>query len=269
MKRTRFGYGHVVASIPLKQLVQSLAITPNNIYFIAARDNSPQILFQMPIAGGHEVELGTIALSPAQRGLPDALTAGSPDLFSVGSGMTWADGVIYGIAAWPGRIFRVSSNGELTLVKRLAIDWPEGLVFDGKQFWFLETSGMENRYGIHAIDLKTGRTVISVPSADKRVSGLAWGLGRFWVSSSAGHVYEIDINRAIGKRLLEAGAVNCFSGEYSRLGFGDGHLWGLDRDAQRLCKIKVREDQPQNRKEKGTAVRTDLAGNSVIARSSP
>lgn len=148
--------------------------------------------------------------------------------------------MIYGIAAWPGRIFRVSANGELTLVHRLAIDWPKGIVFDGKRFWFLESSGMENRYGIHAIDQQTGETVISVPSSDKKISGLAWGLGRFWVSNLAGHVFEIDIDRAVEKKSLEAGAVNRFAGVYCQLGFGDGHLWGWDREAQRLCKIKVR-----------------------------
>jgi len=116
-------------------------------------------------------------------------------------------------------------------------------VFDGKRFWFLENSGLDNRYGIHAIDPQTGQTVISVPSSDKKISGLAWGLGRFWVSSLAGHVYEIDIDQAIEKKSLEAGEANRFSGEYRCLGFGDGYLWGLDHEAKRLCKIKVRTDQ--------------------------
>jgi outer membrane protein assembly factor BamB len=243
MKRTQFGYGHVVASIPLNQLVQSVAIAPKDIYFTAARGNGPQALFRMPITNGREVELGTISISPSQKDLADALTRGSPDLFSVGLGMTWADGVIYGISAWPGRIFRVSTNGELALMNRLAINWPQGIVFDGKRFWFLENSGLDNRYGIHAIDPQTGQTVISVPSSDKKISGLAWGLGRFWVSSLAGHVYEIDIDQAIEKKSLEAGEANRFSGEYRCLGFGDGYLWGLDHEAKRLCKIKVRTDQ--------------------------
>ena len=116
-------------------------------------------------------------------------------------------------------------------------------MFDGKRFWFLENSGLDNRYGIHAIDPQTGQTVISVPSSDKKISGLAWGLGRFWVSSLAGHVYEIDIDQAIEKKSLEAGEANRFSGEYRCLGFGDGYLWGLDHEAKRLCKIKVRTDQ--------------------------
>jgi Carboxypeptidase regulatory-like domain len=243
MKRTQFGYGHVVASIPLSQFVQSVAISREYVYFTAARGHGPQVLFQVPITSGREVELGTISISPSQKNLPAALTAGSPNLFSVGSGMTWTKGVIYGVSGWPGRIFRVATNGELTLVHRLAIDWPQGIVFDGKRFWFLENSALDNRYGLYAIDSQTGRTVISVPSSDKKISGLAWGLGRLWVSSLAGHVYEIDIDQAIEKKSLEAGAVNRFAGEYRCLGFGDDHLWGLDPEAKRLCQIKVQADQ--------------------------
>lgn len=240
MRRTHFGYGHVLMSIPLNRLVQSVAISSKDIYFTATQDSGPQTIFRVPIAGGRAGELGTVSLSPAQRGLRDALTTGSPDTVAVGRGMMWADGVIYGIDAWPGRIFRVSTNGELTLVHRLAIDWPEGIVFDGTRFWFLENSNIDNRYGIRAIDSKTGRIEVSVPSRDTKIFGLAKGLGRFWVSSLAGHVYEIDIDQAIDNKSLEAGVVNRFPGEYCRLGFGDGCLWGLDREAQRLCKIKVR-----------------------------
>jgi hypothetical protein len=243
MNRTRFGYGHVVASIAVSQSVESMAISPNDIYFTEGRDDASAILFRIPKTGGPKVQLGTLSLSPIEKNPDKALMRGSPHLHSVKGGMAWVDGVMYGIADWPGRLFRVSTTGELTLQHPLAIEWPTGVVFDGKRFWFLENNEIENRYGIHAIDGQTGQTVSTVPSRDTQVSGLAWGLDRFWVSSLEGHVYEIDIARAVEKASLEAGRVNRFSGEYCRLGFCDGYLWGLDRDAQRLCKIKVRADQ--------------------------
>jgi len=88
MKRTQFGYGDVVASIPLSQAVQSLAIGPNAIYFTVGRGTTSPLLCQIDLEGRHEVELGTISISPAQKDLPDALAAGAPHVYSVGSGMT-------------------------------------------------------------------------------------------------------------------------------------------------------------------------------------
>lgn len=175
------------------------------------------------------------------KDIRDAFTIGTFSL-SVPVGLTWDDGVLYGIEAWPGRIFRVASNGELSFIRRLQINWPVSIVLHDKRYWFLENSGIDNRYGIHAVDSETGKEVLRIPTSDKKISGLAWGLNRFWVSSLAGHVYEIDMEQAIERKSLEAGAVNRFSGQYERLGFSDSCLWGLDRDAQRLCKIKVRGD---------------------------
>ena len=241
MKRTRFQYGNVVDSIAMRPQVQSFALAPKDIYFTLDRGGGIHVLFQMPIAGGHETELGTIALSRAERHSRDAFTIGTFSL-SVPVGLTWDDGVLYGIEAWPGRIFRVASNGELSFIRRLQINWPVSIVLHDKRYWFLENSGIDNRYGIHAVDSETGKEVLRIPTSDKKISGLAWGLNRFWVSSLAGHVYEIDMEQAIERKSLEAGAVNRFSGQYERLGFSDSCLWGLDRDAQRLCKIKVRGD---------------------------
>jgi hypothetical protein len=242
MKRTRVGYGQVIASIPLAQKIDSFAPGPRGIYFTTSWEHGSRFLWHLPFTGGPATELGTISLAPAQKDFQDALTTGSPQFYDVGRGMAYADNVLYGIGAWPARIFRITAKGELSLVHRLPIDWPQGLVFDGKRFWFLENSGIDNRCGLQAIDAQTGQLVVNLPANDNKISGLAWGMGRFWVSSMAGRVYEIDIEQAADRKSLEGGSVNQFPGCYSQIAFDGGYLWGLDSDAKRLCKIKVGRD---------------------------
>jgi hypothetical protein len=69
------------------------------------------------------------------------------------------------------------------------------------------------------------------------------GRDKFWVSSLEGWVYEVNLTQAVEKGSFEAGVVKQFSGQYYSLAFSDGYLWGLDPEAQRLCKIRVQQDQ--------------------------
>jgi len=74
---------------------------------------------------------------------------------------------------------------------------------------------------------------------DTKISGIAWGKERLWVSSLKGQVYEGDVNRAKQEGSREAGIVRKFAGQYDRLSYEGGYLWGLDAKANRICKINL------------------------------
>ena len=38
---------------------------------------------------------------------------------------------------------------------------------------------------------------------------------------------------------IDAGIIKRFPGQYDRLSYADGFLWGLDAKARRICKIRV------------------------------
>jgi hypothetical protein len=219
MKRTRFGYGDVVSSITLpKQQVHAIAVAPEHIYYTATAQGQPTSFYRMPLRGGESVKIAELPF---------------------GRGLVYADGAFYGTEAWPGRIYRISESGKPSLVRHLDINWPEGIAFDGKDLYFVEASGIDNRFGIHCFDTQSRQVTTRLRSEDNRITGVAWGNQRLWVSSLKGHVYEINLDRAKEKSSLEAGIVRRFPGEYTKLSFAHGYLWGLDTTAGRICKINV------------------------------
>lgn len=54
-----------------------------------------------------------------------------------------------------------------------------------------------------------------------------------------GRVYAIDCDAALSASTVEAGIWREFKGNYTRLAFGQGYLWGLDQEKRRICKIKI------------------------------
>lgn len=222
MTRVKFNYGDVLSSIALDKFdILSFALAPDQIYLTAMESGGTPAFYRLSFDRREPVKIGPL---------------------SIGRGLTCADARFYAIEAWDKKgFYEIAENGEPTLLHRLNIDWPESLAYDGRLFWFLEANGLENHYGLRALDPESGREVARLTMQDKDACGLAWGDGRFWISSRAGHVAEIDIERAKEMGTVEAGILHKFPGEYSRLSFANGFLWGWDPKAKRLCKINLRD----------------------------
>jgi len=221
MKRTKFGYGDVLSAFSVgKQNCHAIAVASDSIFYVASSEGEKPSLYRAKLDGTQAARLGE--LSPGGC-----------------SGLGFVQGTLYGTDWWPGRLYRISTNGQATLVKRLDIDWPRGLAFDGSNLWYLETSSIDNKYGAYAVDAGSGGVVIQLEGRDTKISGIAWGKERLWVSSLKGQVYEVDVNRAKQEGSLEAGIVRKFAGQYDRLSYEGGYLWGLDAKANRICKINL------------------------------
>jgi hypothetical protein len=231
MRKSRLGYGDVEWAIPIDDPVTricSVAVDDRWVYWAAKEGGESPVLYRME-----------------HNGL--ALTRISP--LPVGCGLTFAEGELFGVDSWPGRLFKIEPDGRSKEIRRLAVDWPYGLAFDGTQLWFLETQGTqpEKRYGAHAIDPKTGEEKAHFMTTNDQISGIAAAPreqgGRLWVSSAAGVVYEIDSAKATTAGKLEAGVLRKFPGHYDQLAWHAGRLWGVDNDAKRICRIRL-SDSP-------------------------
>ena len=119
------------------------------------------------------------------------------------------------------------------------IKYPRGAAFDGSCLWFLESDHTNQRFGLHAVDLERGAITNSLPSIDKHMTGLAWDERFFWISNAKECVNAIDRGVAASSGTVEAGIGREFRGNFTRLAFGQGHLWGLELEKHRICKIKI------------------------------
>jgi hypothetical protein len=70
---------------------------------------------------------------------------------------------------------------------------------------------------------------------------LAWDGEQFWLSSDEGRVYAVNRDFALRQGTVESAVGPQFSGKYSAIAFGQGFLWGLEKDRRRICKIKLRD----------------------------
>jgi serine/threonine protein kinase len=222
IRRSQLGYGNVTwAMVVNPPSVVGLAASSNRLYY-AAEEKGGITLFALDQPG---FSLSRIA----------PLTAGR--------GLAFVGKDLYAIDRWPGRLLRLDTDGRATEVCRLAVDWPSGLAYDGKNLWFLETSTTDNRFAVHAVDPQTGKEVMRFDSGDIRISGIAAaeikGATRLWISSLSGVVYEVDPAEAAKLGRLEAGIVRKFPGYYDHLSWSDGELWGVDNEAKRLCRIRL------------------------------
>jgi len=225
MRKTRLEFGDVVHSLPCpKERVFAIAVAPSHIEY-TARAGKKTGVYRMGLDG---------------KGI--TLVCRLP----IGNtGLTLRNGALYGVEYWPGRLYRIDvKEGQVKDVHRLGVDWPHGLAFDGKLFWYNEKARAENRFGLRAVDADTLKPVCRLESGDIRIRGVAWGNGRLWVSSLSGQVYEIDPERARGTGRMETGVLRTFRGTYRQLSFAEGYLWGLDTEAGRICKIAVSDHAP-------------------------
>jgi hypothetical protein len=222
MRKIKLGFGDVVESIAYgSRNISTIAVHDGYIWYTGTEENAHTRLYRMRPNGKESEEIGELA---------------------IGSGLAFCGDTLYGVEAWPGRLYKVSAKGEPSLVGRLNINWPKDLAFDGKNLWYIESSGIDNRYGVYALDLESRRVVVHFVSDDQRIQGLAWANNRLWISSLSGSVYEVDpdVAKATGK--LEAGILRKFGGKYWKLSCADGHLLGLDSEAKRICKILIKQE---------------------------
>jgi hypothetical protein len=180
----------------------------------------------------------------------EASNPGSPVAINSIGGLTWFDGVLYGVAWWPGRLYRIDPDSGLSGNWDLPVAWPRAIAFDAHRLWYLENSPDDRRYVLHAMEWPSRHDLGFAETTDSTVYGLAYGAGKLWISGDA-FVYEIDPDKALGSRTLDAATTRRFAGRYGQLSFGQETLWGLDRETSKLCQIKI--DSAASQPESGLA----------------
>jgi outer membrane protein assembly factor BamB len=226
LRRTRLRYGDVAWARHFDYAsVNGLAVADDWLYLTASEGNVMS-LYRMEHNGRSPMRIAPLPVK---------------------GGLAFVGDQLWGIEWWPGRLYRVELDGRSTHIRRLPLDWPRGLAFDGRSLWFLDAGGPENRYGVYAIDPKTGDQKAHLSCGDNRIAGIAVESaeegGRLWVSSLTGEVYEIDPARAGKTDKLEDGIVRKFPGWYDHLSYHRGTLWGVDNGAKRICIININQQE--------------------------
>lgn len=222
MNRFRYRFGDVVSVIPCgSPNVESFVLDAEHVYY-----GEGKTLFGMRKNGEGFAEVCSL---PAAKGL------------------TLARGKFYAVDVWPGRLYELEAGQEPRLVRHLQTHWPRDLSYDGKHIWYVENNRIDGEYGVHALEFGSWKPVIHLPTQDSGISGVAWGGGSLWVSSTEGKVYEVDLDKARLEGLVEAGIVQDFSGQYEALFHDGAYLWGLKRSAGRICRISVANSRAASR----------------------
>lgn len=150
-----------------------------------------------------------------------------------------------GITWWPVTLLTLHSAPPSLLLEPKhprdgnRLNWACGAAFDGSVLWLLESDTPNRRFGLHALDLDRRAAIKFLSSTDEQMQGLAWDGRSFWISNAKGRVYAIDRDMAVNGGTVQAGIGREFRGNYDRLAFGRGCLWGLERQRHRICKIKT------------------------------
>jgi hypothetical protein len=218
MRRSQIGCGDVDFAIPWQQAeIEVIAAAEDHLVY-TANDGGDSSLYRIGLDGGDCRRLwNTYGLV----------------------GIVYANGTLYAATQWPGRLYRIGDDGNTTEIASLGVDWPSDLAFDGQNLWFLDRSAFDHRFGVCAVAPDTGKPVGRFVSGDMKIIGLAWGNGRLWVSSNTGFIYEVDPAKALADGKMESGVLRKFNGLYSSLSFSRGYLWGVSRQARRICRINV------------------------------
>ncbi|MBL7107243.1 MAG: hypothetical protein ISS77_06525 [Phycisphaerae bacterium] len=197
MKKVKLGFGDVVESIPYNfQNISAIASHSGYIYYTGSSKNGHTNLYRMRFDGKELEELSKL---------------------EIGRGLAFYADTLYGLEAWPGRIYKVSEKGGASMIGRLNINWPSDMTFESQNLWYVENSGIDQKYGLYAINLESKNVVTHFTTKDKEIHGLAYGNDRLWISSLKGFVYEVDPKIAKAAGNLEAGIIRKFSGKYWKL----------------------------------------------------
>ncbi len=151
---------------------------------------------------------------------------------------------LIGITHWPGKLLDFDENppAEITELKHrdgTRLNWPRGMAFDGQWLWFIEQDLMNERFGLHAVDLERMVIANSIKTNDRGICALAWGNGQFWVSSRSSGCYVVSREAMLSQGTVDMARGRLFKGRYDYLAFGEGFLWGLEIANRRICKIKI------------------------------
>jgi serine/threonine protein kinase len=232
MRKTHHVAGDVGWAIPFADEVTTifgLAVEDRWIYFTAREGGESLVLYRQEHNGLARTRLGLLTME---------------------WGLTLANDQLFGLAWWPGRLYKVERDARSREVARLPLAWPRGLAFDGESLWLLETKGTlpEKNYGAYAIDPETGKIKERFTSEDTKITGIAAepkiSGGRLWISSASGVVYELDAAKAVKSGRMEDAILRKFNGHYDQLAWHAGQLWGVDNGARRICTLLLADRLP-------------------------
>jgi serine/threonine protein kinase len=219
MEKKTFNYGDVIYSIPfLYQRIHSFTFKNDKIVFCYT-DGEENILSQMDLAEESSSNIGRL---------------------NIHSSLEYVGNQLYATSRWDtSGLYLIDPPTTPKRLHDLPGKWLWGLAYDGKQFWLVENDEIDNRFGVFAIDEKSGQEMHHFVTTDLGICAIAYGKNHLWIASRSGCVYEVDPVIAGNTGRMETAIINKFKGYYSYLSFNDPYLWGLDNDAKRLCKIKV------------------------------
>ncbi len=156
-------------------------------------------------------------------------------------GLCWAEDKLWSVGTHDrAMLFELDPRGLIPPQSRFALPtrWPMGLAWDGTNFWFAEFNDQHtNRFGVFAVDGRTGEVQVHLPCSDTRLCDVAWGAGRLWLTSATAGLYEVDPDRARQGGTLEAGILTNYPGLWGDIEFADGQLWLLRNGW--LCRIEL------------------------------
>ena len=218
MRRTPAEPGSAVQSlVPSHSPIQALEFDKDAIYFVAGQGPTPR-LYRMTREGNGEQEICPV---------PPA------------NGIVRIGDLLYFTTQWPGRMYSVTQQGTINLVRHLETDWPGDVAFDGTTLWHVDANRMKNQVQVCAVDPSTGQAVGNFTSSDTRIFGIASLGGKLWISSELGRLYLVDPARAMRSGRLDGGLERTLSGDYRALATFNDQLWGVARDSDRICRIRT------------------------------
>ncbi|MBI2925198.1 MAG: protein kinase [Verrucomicrobia bacterium] len=225
VKKTRVGYGDVVETVRpglgWPQATQ-FAVAPTCIWHLASRTHHEFWLCRYDRQAGVTRQVAPIADLP---------------------GLVLAGHTLYGVGTSTNRgLYRINEEGRTTWLFDLPTPWPQSLAWDGRNFWIVELTSQDNRYGLYELDGQTGQVRAHIVSSDIQLVGLTYGADRLWASTLDGVVYEVDPEQARQTGRLDPAVLRKFKGPFVRLCFAEGTLWGLTVvDQVRIHRLNLTE----------------------------
>lgn len=234
MTRTLIRYGDALScfDVPAAE-PRSFVVSDGRLFFIAAQDRQV-----------NAVQEGQACLYSADlTGMNPQRILATGDIDS----LVCVNGAIYGASVWRSKLYRIDLATGVRVEREMPVCWPRALAFDGQRLWYLESCRPEHRHVLHAMEWPPGpvwRELSAITTSDTSVFGLAYGEGKLWVSGDE-YVYELDPAKALVANDMNDAVTHRFPGHFQQLSFGEGTLWGLDKEAGKICRINLLEAAAQ------------------------